>query len=75
MSLAAALYVGFVQTILAPAQEVNLSEFNRILFLFIGLFQVAFAIALGIAVLVAILQLIGLDVLGLAKTVLRGGSN
>ena len=61
----ALLVVGFF------AQAIDLSGFADILFLFIGLGQVALPIAISLAVLIVILEIVGLDVLGLVKT-LRG---
>lgn len=56
------------------AQLIDLSGFNDILFLFIGLGQIALAIAVSLAVLFVILELIGIDVLGLVKNIKGGGS-
>lgn len=65
LPVAVILKVGFL------AQAIDLSGFSDILFLFIGLGQVALPIAVSLIVLIVILEVIGLDVLGLVKT-LRG---
>ncbi len=65
LPVAAIMYVGSL------AQAIDLSGFSDILFLFIGLGQVALPIAVSLIVLVVILDIIGLDVLGLVRT-LRG---
>lgn len=65
LPVAVVAYVGFF------AQAIDLSGFSDILFLFIGLGQVALPIAVSLIVLIVILEVIGLDVLGLVKT-LRG---
>ena len=59
---------------LAIAQGyVDLSGFGSLLFLFLGLIGIAVAIGASLVVLVVVLDLIGIDVLGLAKTVLGKG--
>lgn len=50
------------------AQAIDLSGFNDILFLFIGLGGIALAIGVSLAVLIVVLDIIGIDVLGLVKT-------
>jgi hypothetical protein len=54
------------------AQAIDLSGFNDILFLFMGLAQIALAIAVALIVIKVVLDLLGLDILGMAKTVFRG---
>lgn len=71
MSVAAQLYA-MTLSYFAQGAAVDLSAFGDILFLFLGLGGVALAIALSIVVLIVILDIIGVDVLGLAKT-LKGG--
>lgn len=51
---------------------IDLSGFGSILFLFMGLAQIALAIAVALIVIKVILDFLGLDILGLAKTVFRG---
>lgn len=65
--VAAIMYVGSL------AQAIDLSGFADILFLFIGLGQVALPIAVSLIVLLVILDIIGIDVLGLVRT-LRGNA-
>lgn len=54
------------------AQAIDLSGFNDILFLFMGLLQLALAIGVSIVVIVVVLDILGIDILGLVKTVTRG---
>lgn len=54
------------------AQAIDLSGFNDILFLFMGLAQIALAIAVALIVIKVVLDLLGLDILGMARTVFRG---
>ena len=56
----------------AFAQAIDLSGFNDILFLFMGLLQLALAIGVSIVVIVVVLDILGIDILGLVKTVTRG---
>ena len=53
--------------------NIDLSPFASILFLFLGLGSVALAIALALIVIKIILDFLGLDILGLARTVFKGG--
>lgn len=53
-------------------QAIDLSGFNDILFLFMGLAQIALAIAVALIVIKVVLDLLGLDILGMANTVFRG---
>ena len=53
--------------------QVDLSGFGDILFLFIGLGGIALAIGVALIVIIVVLDIVGVDVLGLAKTVFRGG--
>ncbi len=54
------------------AQAIDLSGFAPLLFLFLGLGALALAFAVSLAVIIVILDIVGIDVLGLAKQ-LRGG--
>ena len=51
------------------AQAIDLSGFNDILFLFMGLGQLALAIGVSLIVIKVVLDILGVDILGLAKTV------
>lgn len=56
------------------AQAIDLSGFNDILFLFMGLGQIALAIGVSLVVIKVILDILGVDILGLAKSVFGRGS-
>lgn len=56
------------------AQSIDLSGFNDILFLFMGLGQIALAIGVSLIVIKVVLDILGVDILGLAKSVF-GRSN
>ena len=56
------------------AQAIDLSGFNDILFLFMGLAQLALAIGVSLVVIKVVLDILGVDILGLAKTVFGRGA-
>lgn len=49
--------------------QIDVSGFAQILFLFLALAGVALAIAISLVVIKVVLDLIGIDILGLARTV------
>ena len=54
------------------AQAIDLSGFNDILFLFMGLGQIALAIGVSLIVVIVVLDILGVDILGLVSTIKRG---
>ncbi len=54
------------------AQAIDLSGFNDILFLFMGLGTIALAIGVSLVVVIVVLDILGIDILGLASTIKRG---
>ncbi len=50
------------------AQAIDLSGFNDILFLFMGFAQIALAIGVSLVVIIVVLDILGVDILGLAKS-------
>lgn len=66
--------LAYVETILLGfiyfAQgQINVSGFNQILFLFLALAGIALAVGVSLIVIKVVLDLIGIDILGLARTV------
>lgn len=52
---------------------IDLSPFSALLFLFLGIASIALAVGVSLIVIKIILDLVGIDILGLARTVFKGG--